>query len=89
MSSVAITGVSTFTPFGVGVEALMAGLDAGRVGVRGERGVVQPAARLGDLVGCPADRGILAIERDHEPGGARQPRVVGEVRRPVDARPGG
>jgi 3-oxoacyl-(acyl-carrier-protein) synthase len=32
-SAVAITGVSSFTPFGVGVDALLAGLDAGQVGV--------------------------------------------------------
>ena len=62
--------------------------DADRVGVGGQRRVIQPATRFGDLAARPADRGVVTIERDDEAGGVRQARIVAEVGGPVDARPG-
>ena len=58
-----------------------------RVGARRDRRVVEPAARLGELAPRPADRGILAIERDDESLRVRQARVEREVGRSVDAGP--
>jgi radical SAM superfamily enzyme YgiQ (UPF0313 family) len=42
--------------------------DADRVGVESHRRVVQPATWLGDLAARPADRGVLTVDRDDEPG---------------------
>ncbi len=39
------------------------------VGIGRDRRVVQPTAWLGDLTARPADRGVLTVERDHEPDG--------------------
>ena len=62
--------------------------DADGVGVGRDRRVVQPATWLGDLAARPADRGVLTVERDDEPGRIGQRGVVREVGRPVDSGPG-
>jgi radical SAM superfamily enzyme YgiQ (UPF0313 family) len=57
------------------------------ISARGERRMIQPAARLRELAARPADRDVLAIERDDEARSVGQARIEREVGRSVDAGP--